>query len=102
MLAARFQPTLRMSTAARPRPLGVSFTTSRHFVNWLADLRISLAVTTYQTNRLFLLGLKPDGKLSAFERMFERAMGVWPLPNGFQLATRYQIWRFENCLAAGQ
>jgi uncharacterized protein (TIGR03032 family) len=91
------------ATAADARKsLDVRFSCSRHFTQWLQEQNTTLAVSTYQTNRLFLLGLKPDGKLWAFERMFERAMGIWPIPNGFYLATRYQIWRFENCLAAGE
>jgi uncharacterized protein (TIGR03032 family) len=86
----------------RGKALDVTFSCSRHFVSWLHDRNVTLAVSTYQTNRLFLLGLKPDGKLAAFERLFERAMGVCPTSTGFYLATRYQIWRFENCLAEGQ
>ena len=37
---------------------------------------LSLAFTTYQTGKLFLLGLQPDGRLALFERTFDRAMGL--------------------------
>jgi hypothetical protein len=50
---------------------------SRQFPAWLATERVSLAVTTYQTGKLILLGLKPDGQLGVFERTFNRCMGLW-------------------------
>ena len=33
---------------------------SRQFVSWLAEQQVSLAFTTYQAGKLFLLGRKPD------------------------------------------
>ena len=35
---------------------------SRLFMSWLAEQRVSLAFTTYQAGKLFLLGQKPDGR----------------------------------------
>ena len=81
-------------------PLQISY--SRNFLEWLNLQQISLAFTTYQTNRLFLLGIKPDGKLSAFERLFERAMGLAATEDRLYLATRYQIWQFDNNLRHGE
>jgi uncharacterized protein (TIGR03032 family) len=75
---------------------------SRHFLSWLHNERISLAFTTYQTHRLFLVGLKPDGRLSAFERLFDRAMGLWATPRQLIMSSRYQIWQFYNPLAEGE
>ena len=75
---------------------------SRQFVSWLREQRLSLAFTTYQTGKLFLLGCKPDGKLSVFERTFERCMGL--AVSGTQtlwMSSLYQLWRFENALPAG-
>jgi len=43
---------------------------SRQFTAWLAEQQLSLAFTTYQSGKLFLLGLQPDGRLSVFERTF--------------------------------
>ncbi len=37
---------------------------SRLFTAWLAGQKASLAFTTYQAGKLFLIGLKPDGGLS--------------------------------------
>lgn len=74
---------------------------SRHFLSWLHDAHLSLAFTTYQTNRLFLIGLKPDGTLSAFERAFDRPMGLTGSAERFYLSTRWQIWRFDDALPPG-
>src|SRR5437868_3196329 len=75
---------------------------SRQFPNWLAEQRISLAFTTYQAGKLFLLGLQPDGRLSVFERTFNRCMGLWGDGGTLWMSSLYQLWRFENFLAPGQ
>jgi hypothetical protein len=102
---------------------------SRNFASWLREQRVSLAFTTYQTGKLFLIGLRPDGKLSIFERTFERCMGLAVAERGTRNSERgmpraesgeeneessnvgaqtlwmssiYQLWRFENALPAGQ
>ena len=80
----------------------VEITVSRHFLTWLHEEKISLAFTTYQTNRLFLLGLKPDGSLSTFERLFDRPMGLYASSERLYMSTRSQLWRFENALPAGE
>lgn len=80
----------------------VAITASRQFGAWLAEQRLSLAFTTYQTGKLFLIGLQPDGRLSVFERTFNRAMGLWADGQTLWMTSLYQVWRFENVLAAGQ
>ena len=74
--------------------------TSRHFVEWLDRVGGSLALTTYQAGKLFLIGLKDKARLAVFERTFERCMGLGVSPNGrsFALATQYQLLRFDNLL----
>jgi uncharacterized protein (TIGR03032 family) len=69
---------------------------------WLAEQRVSLAFTTYQTGKLFLLGRHPEGRLAVFERTFDRAMGLWADGQTIWLSTRYQLWRFENLLRPGE
>lgn len=86
-----------VAPAAGERP--VSITCSRHFLEWLRQERLSLALTTYQTHRLILLGCKPDGTLSGFERKFEHAMGLCATRERLWLATRFQLWEFHNSLA---
>jgi len=76
---------------------------SRNFTAWLREQKASLAFTTYQTGKLFLLGVKPEGKLSVFERTFERCMGLTVSPDAKTLwmSSVYQLWRFENALPDG-
>jgi uncharacterized protein (TIGR03032 family) len=75
---------------------------SRQFPNWLAERNVSLAFTTYQSGKLFLVGLQPNGRLSIFERSFNRAMGLWASPETLYLSTLFQLWRFDNALEPGQ
>lgn len=75
---------------------------SRHFPGWLQETRVSLAFTTYQTGKLFLVGLQPDGRLSVFERTFNRCLGLWGDGQTLWMTSLYQLWRFENALPAGQ
>ena len=81
-----------------------ALTTSRHFPSWLESSGGSIAFTTYQAGKLFLLGAKPDGRLSAFERTFPRCMGLAVSEDGrsLALATQIQIQRFDNVLPEGQ
>ena len=77
-------------------------TTSRQFPEWLAEQRTSLAFTTYQAGKLFLIGLQPDGRLSIFERTLNRCMGMTAAGDSLYVSTLYQLWRFENVLQGGQ
>jgi uncharacterized protein (TIGR03032 family) len=75
---------------------------SRQFPSWLAEQRLSLAFTTYQSGKLFLVGLQPNGRLSIFERSFNRAMGLCASPQTLYLSTLFQLWRFDDALEPGQ
>ena len=75
---------------------------SRQFNSWLAEQTCSLAFTTYQTGKLFLLGLQPDGRLSTFERTFNRCLGLWGDGQTLWMTSLYQHWRFENALEPRQ
>lgn len=78
-------------------------TASRLFTAWLAEHRISLAFTTYQTGKLFLIGLDAEQKLSVFERTFNRCMGLYADGNQtLYMSSLYQLWRFENSVPAGE
>lgn len=83
-----------------PQKPPLAFTCSRHFIPWLRDEYFSLAFTTYQTNRLFLLGLKANGDLSIFERLFDRPMGLYATRDRLYLSCRYQVWQFEHSVAS--
>ena len=89
-------------TSSNPQSPALSLTGSRQFTAWLLEQNLSLAFTTYQAGKFFLIGLQPDGKLSVFERTFERCMGLCVHNNSLWLSTLYQLWRFENALEPGQ
>jgi uncharacterized protein (TIGR03032 family) len=92
-----------MSTpTSSPDEPWIEVTSSRQFPAWLAERRISLAFTTYQAGKLFLLGQQPDGRLSVFERTFNRCMGLWGDGQTLWMSSLYQLWRFENALAPGE
>lgn len=80
----------------------LELTGSRQFTAWLAEQHVSLAFTTYQAGKVFFIGLKPDGRLSVFERTFARAMGLHCAGNTLFLSSLYQLWRFENVLGPGE
>jgi uncharacterized protein (TIGR03032 family) len=92
----------RRSLMSTPAPQ-LEIAGSRNFTSWLREQRLSLAFTTYQTGKLFLIGTKPDGKLSVFERTFERCMGLAVSPDAKTLwmSSIYQLWRFENAIPSG-
>ncbi|MDB9312683.1 TIGR03032 family protein [Spirulina sp. CS-785/01] len=80
----------------------LAMTCSRQFIPWLQEQHFSIAFTTYQTNRLFLLGLKPDGVLSIFERLFDRPMGLFATPERLYMSSRFQLWQLDNALEEGE
>jgi uncharacterized protein (TIGR03032 family) len=75
-----------------------SLSVSRQFAEWLGSVKASLAFTTYQAGKLFLLGLNPDGRLAVFERSLARCMGLAVSGDAqtLMLATQYQLLRFDN------
>ncbi len=79
--------------------MSLEITTSRQFASWLAEANASLALTTYQAGKLFMLGVKPDGNLSIFERTLDRCMGLAASGSSLYVPSLYQIWRFENVMS---
>ena len=80
----------------------VDKTCSRGLAGWLAANRISLAITSYQSGRVYLVGSDKQGRVSFFERIFERAMGVVGNAQRIYLGSLYQLWRFENVLRSNE
>lgn len=81
-----------------------SIRTSRGFPAWLAGVRGSIAFTTYQSGKLFLLGLQASGRLSLVGRSFPRAMGLSLSPDGgrLALATDASIQCFDDIAPSGE
>ncbi|MFN9546243.1 MAG: TIGR03032 family protein [Cyanobacteriota bacterium] len=69
--------------------------------SWLAEQQVALAFSTYRTNRLLLLGRGETGGLRMHERLFDRPMGLFAEGESLWMASRAQIWRLDNHLAAG-
>ena len=84
-----------------PKP-EVSMTGSDGLWHWLHEAQISIAFTTYQTNRLFLVGCKPEGRLAVNERLFDKPMGLYSQNDNLYMACRYQIWHMKNRLTEGE
>ena len=85
-----------------PQP-AVSYSVSSGLVSWLASERVSLAVSSYQSGKFYLLGANPRGGLMVHERFFRKAMGLaQPRPGTLLLASLFQVIRFENVLDPGQ
>ena len=81
---------------------GLEISTSRQFTSWMAETGLSLAFSTYQTGKLFFVGLQPNGRISVFERTFNRCMGLAAVGDTLYMSTLYQLWRFNNVLEPGQ
>ena len=90
------------NSAAVAQTPSLEISASRQFNSWLHEQNLSLAFTTYQAGKVFLIGLQPNGKLSIFERSFDRCMGLYNSGSTLYLSSLYQIWRFENALQPGQ
>ena len=82
--------------------LKVEKSCSRGLAGWLGQHRLSLAITSYQSGRIYLVGSDKQGRVSFFERIFERAMGVVGNAQRIYLGGLYQLWRFENVLRSNE
>ncbi len=80
----------------------IEILSSRLFPNWLAQQKISLALTTYRTNQLIFLGINSSGQLSGFRRLYERPMGLYATPERLYISCKSQLWQLDNALAPGQ
>ena len=89
----------RAPPAADPAP---TLSVSEGFRQWMLDQQLSLAFTSYQTGRLLLMGIGPDGRLSFSKQDYRRAMGLHYRDGVLHLASAFQIWRLTEMLDRGQ
>jgi len=80
----------------------LAYSHSRQLVDWMRLETISFAFTSYQTGRLFLVGVDQENKLSMVQRIFNRAMGLYTDDQHLYVADLFQLWWFDNVLAAGE
>ena len=86
-----------------PAPLPpVRISCTRGLADWLQRNSVSIAFTSYQTGRLYLVGVDANKRVSFHERHLARAMGLWADPQRLVVSTLFQVWRFENILGPDQ
>ncbi len=83
-------------------PAGVTYSMSGGLVGLLASLKISVAFSSYQSGKFYLLGRNPDGGLMVNEQFFSKAMGIHVSGGTIHLATLSEIVRLENVLEPNQ
>lgn len=64
--------------------------------NWLQQVNGSLAFTTYQSARLFLLFAGENGQTMSQERIMGTAMGLAVDQKGLWVSNQQQVWRMAN------
>ncbi|MFO1123154.1 MAG: TIGR03032 family protein [Hyphomicrobiales bacterium] len=69
---------------------------------FLATHGMSVALSSYQSGKFYLLGRNAKGGLNVHERYFQKAMGLATAPGQIVLASLFQIIRFENALKPGE
>jgi uncharacterized protein (TIGR03032 family) len=99
---------MNAAPALTPSPIGppsqpwIEVLGSRRSASWLAEQNVSLAFTTYQAGKLFLVGRQGPDRLGVFERTFNRCMGLCVAGSTIWMGTKFQLWRLENALRPGQ
>lgn len=103
--AAKKKATPKKKTASGGKKTdapALELTSSEYFVSWLAGQGISLAFTSSQTSKMFLVGPTSEGELSIAERTVPRCKGIVADGKSLYVSADWQIWRFENALNAGE
>lgn len=80
----------------------LDITSSPGLPDWLASNNVSVVFSTYQVGKLFMIGVGEQGRLAAFERTFERAMGLAVDGDSLWMSSKFQLWQIANGLPAGQ
>ncbi|HEY1683521.1 MAG TPA: TIGR03032 family protein [Tepidisphaeraceae bacterium] len=77
-----------------PAPSAIEYVHSTNFPELLRSLNISLAVTTYQAQRLLAFSPQETGKLFMLMRVFERPTGLAIGENQMAMCANNAIWLF--------
>jgi uncharacterized protein (TIGR03032 family) len=80
---------------APPQPVEFHFVQSECVVALLVELQASLAISTYQANKLVIARAQGQG-LSLLVRSFDRPMGIAVDRRRLAFGTRNQIWKLRN------
>jgi uncharacterized protein (TIGR03032 family) len=79
----------------------VDFTTTPGFSAFLASLRVSLVVSTYQTGNVFFIGPDQNDHLAVSPITMPRPMGMFTTGQSVYIGGKTHIYRFNNILPAG-
>ena len=80
----------------------VTYSMSPGFAEFLQSLNASVALTSYQSSKLYLLGKNPKGGLMVNEQVFPRAMGLRYHQKQLYISSFGHIIRMENILKPDQ
>jgi uncharacterized protein (TIGR03032 family) len=86
----------KAGTTLAPSPTKPTLNASPGLGTWLKQVGGSLAFTTYQSARLFLVSASENGEINALERIMGAAMGLAVDSQGIWVANKQQAWRFSN------
>lgn len=82
-----------------PDTLKVEYSQSGGLVNRLGQLGVSIAISSYQSGFLYMLGRNPEGGLNVHQTALPKPMGLsWEGNGRLTVAGGTQILRFENVL----
>ena len=93
--AAAPQPFLSPDQTASASQPWLNVLGSRHFLDWLAESRISLAFTTYQAGKLVMLRAERD-VLNTHFAGFNRPMGLAVSGDRLAIGTALEVWEYHN------
>lgn len=83
-------------------PEAPKYSISGGFVSLLKSLKITVAATSYQSGRLYLLSASPKGGMNIDEQFHKKAMGLHYDGKTLFLATLANIYEMKNILRADQ
>jgi uncharacterized protein (TIGR03032 family) len=97
---AKAEDAAQPGAAGAPAEPQVTYSQSGGLVGRLGRLGVSLAVSSYQSGFLYMLGRNPQGGLHVHQAAMPKPMGItWQGDGRLTLAGGAQILRFENVLA---
>lgn len=90
------------STAPEVSESKVTYSMSPGLVQWLARNNTSLAMSSYQSGKFYLIGRNPKGGLMVDERLFQHAMGIAVADKRIVLATQTALVEMVSALESDQ
>ncbi|MEO1209781.1 MAG: TIGR03032 family protein [Cyanobacteria bacterium J06638_20] len=83
------------TTVNAPNPPPIQCQASDGFQYWLSQQGGAIALTTYQSGKLVLIGWNGQ-QMTLLLRTFQKPMGIAVQGQRLALATQHQVWQFAN------